>query len=80
MLPGVSAEDYLFADLEFDPSVYGCATFEATELLLRDTPLNSTMHNIIWQVGAVGIDNMVFSNSKLHLLVDRLEKDFGPEH
>lgn len=65
MLPGVSAEDYLFADLEFDPSVHGCATFEATELLIREKPLNPMMHNIIWQVGAVGVDNMIFNVSSL---------------
>lgn len=80
MLPGVSAEDYMFADLEFDPSQYGCMTCEATEVLLRDRPLNPSVHNIIWQVGGVGIATTEFNNSKFHLLVDRLEKDFGPDH
>ena len=35
MLPGISAEDCLFADLGFDPAVRGCQTFEATDFLLR---------------------------------------------
>lgn len=60
MLPGVSAEDYMFADLGFDPAILGCANFEATALLLRDTPLDPTMNNIIWQVGCVGVGDMVF--------------------
>ncbi|OAX42041.1 hypothetical protein K503DRAFT_854227 [Rhizopogon vinicolor AM-OR11-026] len=80
MLPGISAEDYMFADLEFDPALYGCKTCEATEILLRDKPLDPSIHNIIWQVGSVGVVDMEFSKSKLHLLVDRLEKDFGPDH
>ncbi|OAX31894.1 tetrapyrrole methylase, partial [Rhizopogon vinicolor AM-OR11-026] len=80
MLPGISAEDYMFADLEFDPSLYGCKTCEATEILLRDKPLDPTIQNIIWQVGSVGVVDMEFSKSKFHLLVDRLEKDFGPDH
>ncbi|OAX32862.1 tetrapyrrole methylase [Rhizopogon vinicolor AM-OR11-026] len=80
MLPGISAEDYMFADLEFDPSVSGCKTCEATEILLRDKPLDPTIQNIIWQVGSVGVVDMEFSKSKFQLLVDRLEKDFGPDH
>ncbi|OAX39229.1 tetrapyrrole methylase [Rhizopogon vinicolor AM-OR11-026] len=80
MLPGISAEDYLFADLEFDPSLHGCNTYEATELLLRGKPLDPLIHNIIWQVGSVGVIDMEFEKSKFHLLVDRLENDFGPDH
>ncbi|OAX34568.1 hypothetical protein K503DRAFT_832959 [Rhizopogon vinicolor AM-OR11-026] len=30
MLPGISAEDFMFADLEFDPAYSGCRTCEAT--------------------------------------------------
>ncbi|KAJ7691632.1 60s acidic ribosomal protein-domain-containing protein [Mycena rosella] len=81
MLPGISAEDYMFADFGFDPSTYGCMTQEATELLVRNKKLDPSIHNIIWQVGSVGVDTMVFdSNGKFHLLVERLEKYFGLDH
>ncbi|PBK83921.1 tetrapyrrole methylase [Armillaria gallica] len=80
MLPGVSAEDYMFSDLGFDPAVPGCMTQEATAMLNHNKKLDPSIHNIIWQVGAVGIDTMVFDNRKFHLLVDRLEEDFGPDH
>jgi hypothetical protein len=80
MLPGVSAEDYLFADLEFDPAMYGCMSCEANELLLTNRPLNPLTHNIIWQVGSVGVTTLQFDNSRFHLLVDHIEKDFGPDH
>ncbi|OAX36330.1 tetrapyrrole methylase [Rhizopogon vinicolor AM-OR11-026] len=80
MLPGISAGDYMFADLEFDPALSGCNTCEATEILLRDKPLGPSVQNIIWQVGSVCVVDMEFSKSKFHLLVDRLEKDFGPDY
>jgi hypothetical protein len=100
MLPGVSAEDYMFADLEFDPAMYGCMSCEANELLLTNRPLNPSTHNIIWQVGSVGVTTLQFDvsiyfilpasllahnlgllkNSRFHLLVDHIEKDFGPDH
>jgi len=60
MLPGISAEDYLFADLEVDPAICGCMTYEASELLLRNRIPDPTMHNVIWQVGSVGIPDMQF--------------------
>lgn len=60
MLPGISAEDYMFADLGFDPSTNGCMSCEATEVLLRNQPMNPSIHNIIWQVGAIGICDMKF--------------------
>src|SRR5882757_8356319 len=69
MLPGISAEDYMFADLEFDPSLHGCKTCEATEILLRDKPLDPTIQNIIWQVGSVGVVDMEFSVGTLYSLI-----------
>ncbi|EJD06539.1 uncharacterized protein FOMMEDRAFT_117392 [Fomitiporia mediterranea MF3/22] len=79
-LPGISAEDYMFADIGFDPASHGCVSYEATDLLARDKPLLPSSHNIIWQVGAIGANAMVFDNGKFNVLVDRLERDFGPNH
>ncbi|KAF8598309.1 tetrapyrrole methylase [Ceratobasidium sp. AG-I] len=84
MLPGVSAEDYLFADLRVDPCMFGCAAYEATELLYRKRRLNPTMQNIIWQVGKrftiIKLTSPDTQNSKFGLLVDHLEEDYGPDH
>ncbi|KAF8735111.1 hypothetical protein AX14_002725 [Amanita brunnescens Koide BX004] len=80
MLPGISAADCMYADLGFDPSKYGCMTYEATELLLKTRTLDPSVINIIWQVGAVGVMDMSFENTKFALLVDRLEMDLGPDH
>ncbi|KAJ3912580.1 tetrapyrrole methylase [Lentinula edodes] len=78
MLPGISAEDYMFSDLGFDPAIPGCMTQEATSIVIHNKVLDPTIHNIIWQVGSVGVDTMVFDNGLFHLLVDHLEKYFGP--
>lgn len=54
MLPGVSAIDYMFADLELEPGQHGCTIHAATDLLARNRRLNPSAHNIILQVGNVG--------------------------
>ncbi|KAI6042262.1 tetrapyrrole methylase [Pisolithus marmoratus] len=80
MLPGVSAEDYMVADLGFDPAFPGCMSHEATGILIHNRKLDPSIHNIIWQVGGIGVGTMVFDNSQFHHLVDRLEVDLGPDH
>lgn len=63
MLPGVSAEDYMFADLGFDPATFGCAAYEASGLIYRGRRLDPTINNIIWQVGGVGVTTMAYDVS-----------------
>jgi len=55
MLPGISAEDCLFADLEVDPAADGCQSFEATDFLVRSRPFDPHSGLILWQIGALGI-------------------------
>jgi precorrin-2 methylase len=52
MLPGISAEDCLYADLDVDPSIPRLQIFEATDLLLRQRRIDPTMNLIVFQVGA----------------------------
>ena len=54
MLPAVSAEDCLFADLGFDPATRGCLTFEATSFLIHDIVPDPSVDLILWQVGVIG--------------------------
>ena len=54
MLPGISAEDCLIADLGVNPGERGWQSYEATELLLRRHPLDPTAGLVLWQVDAVG--------------------------
>lgn len=54
MLPGISAEDCLVADLGIDPSRFGCQSYEATQFLFRDYKMDPHMTQIIWQIGLAG--------------------------
>ena len=54
MLPGISAEDCLFADLGIDPAEHGCCTFEATDFLVSARRFDPCSHLILWQIGVVG--------------------------
>jgi uncharacterized protein YabN with tetrapyrrole methylase and pyrophosphatase domain len=53
MLPGVSAEDCLFADLGIDPAA-GCQSYEATDFLLHGRRIDTSAALVLWQAGVVG--------------------------
>jgi uncharacterized protein YabN with tetrapyrrole methylase and pyrophosphatase domain len=54
MLPAVSAEDCMFADLGIDPAQGGCQSFEATDFLNCRRPFSPKTALILWQVGVIG--------------------------
>lgn len=54
MLPGVSAEDCLFADLGVDPGAHGCQSYDATDFLLFRPQIDPRSALILWQIGVVG--------------------------
>lgn len=54
MLPGISAEDCLFADLGVDPGKRGCQSFEATDFLIRRRKFDPTSVLILWQIAFIG--------------------------
>jgi uncharacterized protein YabN with tetrapyrrole methylase and pyrophosphatase domain len=54
MLPGVSAEDCLFADLGVDPADSGWQSYEATRFLERRPTVETGAALVLWQVGVVG--------------------------
>lgn len=54
MLPGISAEDSLFADLLVNPSFPGSQTVDASDLVYRARPLATSCHVIIFQAAVFG--------------------------
>jgi uncharacterized protein YabN with tetrapyrrole methylase and pyrophosphatase domain len=54
MLPGVSAEDCLFADLGVDPAIGGCQSYEATDFVMNGRICDPSSQLVLWQVGALG--------------------------
>lgn len=83
MLPAVSAEDCLYADLGVDPSMPGLQIYEATDLLLRRRRPDTTLNVILFQVGCIGDMGFKFGgyeNDKFGVLIDYLEDIYGPDH
>jgi len=84
MLPGVSAEDCLFADLGLDPGDFGCQSFEATDFLLRRRRFDPTSLLVLWQIGLVGIEDVrlvpLWSASGLAVLIETLLETYPRSH
>jgi len=76
ILPAISAEACLFADLLIDPGSSGCQSFEATDFLIHQRQFDASSHLILWQIDAVGIIDHESTNNKktgILLLVDYLK-------
>jgi siroheme synthase len=58
MLPGVSAEDCLFADLGVDPGQGAFQAFEATEMLLSKREPAPDAHVVVWQIGVIAAQQL----------------------
>ena len=83
MLPGISAEDCLFADLGLDPGRNGCQSFEATDFLIRGRKFDPTSALILWQIATIG--NLGFYQEGIQLrgltvLAEVLETYDGSDH
>ncbi len=83
MLPGISAEDCLIADVGFDPAEAGCAQFEATQFLFYRQAVQASSHLILWQLGVVGdhtLTTRVPGKGGLHALQEKLLRYFPADH
>ena len=54
MLPGISVDDCLLADLGIDPSFVGCLTCEARDFLIHDYLDLQVRHVIMYEAGQLG--------------------------
>jgi hypothetical protein len=83
MLPGVSAEDCLFADLGLDPATTGCQSYEAMDFLTNDRQSDPRSLLILWQIGVVGDLEFTakgYKHRALPLLIERLCRVYSPDH
>ena len=83
MLPGISAEDCLFADLGIDPAMPGCQSFEASDFLLRQRRFDTACHLILWQIGAIGVTTYSIESCNregLKVLAQVLCGHYGADH
>jgi uncharacterized protein YabN with tetrapyrrole methylase and pyrophosphatase domain len=81
MLPGVSAEDTLFADIGVDPGD-GCQSYEATDFLVSPPAFDTHVSLVLWQVAGVGprVVRTEPARDGLRVLTERLVERYGPEH
>jgi hypothetical protein len=83
MLPGISSEDCLFADLGVDPGIGGCQSYEATDFMINNRVIDPTSSVVLWQIGVVGDATFKTSNydlSAMPLLVERLLAIYPASH
>lgn len=83
MLPGISAEDCLFADLGLDPAATGCISYEATDFVINQRLVDPSAALVLWQIGKVGLFAHGAEHSSpeaLQAVVDKLSPSHGADH
>jgi uncharacterized protein YabN with tetrapyrrole methylase and pyrophosphatase domain len=84
MLPAVSAEDCLFVDLGVDPGLTGCASYDATDFLLRNPTIDTSSALLLWQITVIGdataVDASALRMDNVPVLVERLVRDYPHDH
>jgi precorrin-6B methylase 1 len=84
MLPGISAESCLIADLGVDPGPLGWQSFETTDFLIRPRRFDTCTALVLWQIGMVG--ELGFSSQErvarpgLAVLQEVLLQHYGADH
>ena len=84
MLPAISAEDCLFVDLGIDPATTGCASYDATDFLLRSPAVDTASALVLWQITVIGdataVDASALRMDNVPVLVERLAQDYPRDH
>lgn len=84
VLPGLSFEDCLVADLGVDPGQTGRALYDATDFVLRPRPVDTRAALVLLQVGVIGEreyrGGTEASRAGLRLLQEALARHYPPEH
>jgi uncharacterized protein YabN with tetrapyrrole methylase and pyrophosphatase domain len=82
MLPGISAEDCLFADLGVDP-IAGCQSYEATDFLINRRIIDPSSQLILWQIEVLGhwtYRRSGYDQRSMPMLVYKLLEVYPPAH
>jgi len=84
MLPGISSEACLIAELGTDPAISGWQSYEATDFLLHPRVVDPSTPLILWQIGVVG-DLLYHVHQeglakRLSLIADLVAVSYGEAH
>jgi hypothetical protein len=82
MLPGISAEDCLFADLGVDPGVNGWQSYDATPFLVFHPRFDPSAGLVLWQMDVLGHRDYQpeHERSNYDVLARELARVYGPTH
>ena len=83
ILPGISADACLYADLMIDPGSAGCQSYDATDFLIKNKIIDNTSHTILWQIGSIGSISLISNygnKTGIRLLKNKLSELFTPNH
>ncbi len=83
MLPSVSVDGVLFADVGIDPGVAGCVSYEATDFLIRPRQVDTSTGLLLWQAGVVGqlqSEEPASSAWRQRILAETLIAHYGAQH
>ncbi|WP_251358725.1 SAM-dependent methyltransferase [Kangiella sp. TOML190] len=83
MLPGISADLALYADVGIDPATQGVQAFEATQLLFYKHNINPAGYVILWQIGLIGeytARSFDFPEKGPAILVEHLSQWYPLDH
>jgi uncharacterized protein YabN with tetrapyrrole methylase and pyrophosphatase domain len=85
MLPAISADACLFADLGIDPGTTGCQSYEATDFLINRRVIDPRTALLLWQIGVIGEqgyknEHNAWNREGLRILVEVLLEYYPPEH
>lgn len=83
MLPGISAEDMLVADLGVDPGAWGMQSYEARDFFISARPVDPCAALVLWQIGVLGDGAYTEFTSRpaaLTALADVLQETYPADH
>ena len=85
VVPAISAEACLYADLGVDPAVSGVQAFEATDFLLYRRRIDPSSALILWQIGVLGDTTtrdpkLPYRADRMAVLARRLMRDYPARH
>ena len=83
MMPAVSADACLYADLGINPGICGAQSFEATDFLLFRRRFDPTSVVLLWQLGVLGVataSNAPCRPERLATLTQRLRRHYPARH
>ena len=83
MVPGISAEDCLYADLGIDPGKFGCQHYETTQMMIYKRRIDPSAYLVLWQAGVAGdrsLKRLETAAGYRQILVDILAQDYPLDH